>query len=349
MRASNLADGRAFEFESYGRRRGRRRSARATPTPRRSRRTPRASPRAERRPGRRQDRADEIVAQARALTKFAAVTGDTGALSAGRGREQRLAQRRRATTPSRSPPTWRGCAYTATVIGGEAQQRLRHAWSPSTRGRLRVRTRDGGDRQPGGRPAVPPRGHLLRPLRAAGRSGRVAPGPAAARTRPAVAREQHRPVRQARGQVARRSGHDAAAARSARDSGRAARGRRLSDPGTGLTLSSAAMPAAVKTTVDRAARVARARRGRGPAGGGQALDRGGRAPARPRPADARLPQGQGPGAGGHPAHRPRRRARRGGARPARAAGTSTPSTTPASTPSATRTSTSATSRPRASR
>ena len=64
----------------------------------------------------------------------------------------------------------------------------------------------------------------------------------------------------------------------------------------------------------RAARVARARGGRGPARGDRAAHAGHRAPARSEPAHARLSQGQGAAAGGDPAHRARERPRRDGAR-----------------------------------
>ena len=85
----------------------------------------------------------------------------------------------------------------------------------------------------------------------------------------------------------------------------------------------------------RAARVARARRGRGAGGGGQALHGADRAPARARPAHARLPQGQGARRRSSSSASAARRSstRRSAARSA--AGTSTPSTTRASTRSAT--------------
>ena len=138
VRARNLADGRAFEFESSGGPEvGVIRSGNPSAAPFTTNATGVATGlNADRVDGR---SADEIVAEARALTKVAAVAGDTGALSSGRG----------ASSSSRSAvgtyavtfdADVSGCAYTATVIGGEAQQGFATV-EPVDARTLRVRTR----------------------------------------------------------------------------------------------------------------------------------------------------------------------------------------------------------------
>ena len=94
VRASNLADGRAFEFESSG---GPEVGVIRSGTPNAAPFTTNATgvaTRPERRPGRRQDRRRDRRRRRATLTKFAAVAADTGALSAGRGVSAPVAQRR---------------------------------------------------------------------------------------------------------------------------------------------------------------------------------------------------------------------------------------------------------------
>jgi hypothetical protein len=138
VRTRNLADGRAFEFESSGGPEvGVIRSGNPGAAPFTTNATGVATGlNADRVDGR---SADEIVAEARALTKVASVSGQSGALSAGRG----------VTETSRSAPgTYQvtfdadvsACAYTATVIGGETQLGFATV-EPVDARTVRVRTR----------------------------------------------------------------------------------------------------------------------------------------------------------------------------------------------------------------
>jgi hypothetical protein len=138
VRARNLSDGRAFEFESSGGPEvGVIRSGNPNAAPFTTNATGVATGlNAERVDGR---SADEIVAQARALTKVAAVTGDTGALSAGRG----VAETRRSAVGTylvTFDADLSACAYSATVVGGETQLGFATV-EPVDARTVRVRTR----------------------------------------------------------------------------------------------------------------------------------------------------------------------------------------------------------------
>ena len=274
--------------------------------------------RAERRPGRRPARADEIVEQ-RAADEGRRVT-PTGALGGKRGVGARRAPggagtysvvfgaRRARPARSARPSRRRGSDAGAA-----------RSSSPPTRARCGPHAPGGGGNAAADR-AVPPRRDLLE--RATPVAGQGASRPRRSRVARRGASPQYRPV-----------GHPAewpsgpvttTAAKRAVAGGRVWR--------TILTLSSAAMATAVKTTVTELpesrvrveAEVAAEESQR-------SLERRPRE-ARARDEAARLSQGQDPAGGRHPAHRPRADPRRGGPRPARRAGTSRPSTTPASHP-----------------
>ena len=138
VRARNLADGRAFEFESSGGPEvGVIRSGNPNAAPFTTNATGVATGlNADRVDGR---SADEIVGEARALTKVAAVAGDTGALSAGRGVSS-ASRSALGTYVVTFDSDVSGCAYTATVIGGETQPGFATV-EPVDARTLRVRTR----------------------------------------------------------------------------------------------------------------------------------------------------------------------------------------------------------------
>jgi hypothetical protein len=144
VRARNLTDGRAFEFESSGGSEvGVIRSGNPGGAPFTTNATGVATGlNADEVDGR---SADEIVAQARALTKVAAIT-PTGALAAGRGV---------AATGRTAVGTYlvtfdadvSACAYTATVIGGEGELGFATV-EPVDARTLRVRTRQAAGDNP---------------------------------------------------------------------------------------------------------------------------------------------------------------------------------------------------------
>ena len=144
VRARNLTDGRAFEFESSGGSEvGVIRSGNPGGAPFTTNATGVATGlNADEVDGR---SADEIVAQARALTKVAAIT-PTGALAAGRGV---------AATGRTAVGTYlvtfdadvSACAYSATVIGGEGELGFATVEPVGAR-TLRVRTRQAAGDNP---------------------------------------------------------------------------------------------------------------------------------------------------------------------------------------------------------
>ena len=130
---------------------------------------------------------------------------------------------------------------------------------------------------------------------------------------------------------------------------RLAERRSRPSPAAGPRYRHAPMPAAVKTTVTELPESRVRVEAEVPPEEVERAHAGHRATARPEPADARLPQGQGAAAGRHPAHRARERARRGRARRAGPLVPRRDRRRRASTRSATPSSTSATSPARASR
>jgi len=144
VRARNLTDGRAFEFESSGGSEvGVIRSGNPDGAPFTTNATGVATGlNADEVDGR---SADEIVAQARALTKVAAIT-PTGALTGGRGV---------AATGRTAVGTYlvtfdadvSACAYSATVIGGEGELGFATV-EPVDARTLRVRTRQAAGDNP---------------------------------------------------------------------------------------------------------------------------------------------------------------------------------------------------------
>ena len=144
VRARNLTDGRAFEFESSGGSEvGVIRSGNPDGAPFTTNATGVATGlNADEVDGR---SADEIVAQARALTKVAAIT-PTGALAGGRGV---------AATGRTAVGTYlvtfdadvSACAYSATVIGGEGELGFATV-EPVDARTLRVRTRQAAGDNP---------------------------------------------------------------------------------------------------------------------------------------------------------------------------------------------------------
>jgi hypothetical protein len=141
VRARNLADGRAFELENTGGAEvGVIRSSNPSAAPfRTNARGVATGLNADEVDGR---SADEIVAEARNLSRFAAVDGQSGALAAGRGATTAARTAVGTYTVSFSADVSR-CAYTATVVGGEAQLGFATV-EPVDTTTLRVRTRSAG-------------------------------------------------------------------------------------------------------------------------------------------------------------------------------------------------------------
>jgi hypothetical protein len=149
VRARNLADGRAFEFENTnGSEVGVIRSSNASAAPfTTNARGVATGLNADQVDGR---SADEIIAAAQALTRFAAVTG-AGALAAGRG----------ATAASRTAEgiytvtfaeNVLACAYSATIVDPEGEVGFASV-DPANVNTLRVKTRAaGGDNPAANRP-----------------------------------------------------------------------------------------------------------------------------------------------------------------------------------------------------
>jgi hypothetical protein len=141
VRGRNLADGRAFEFEATGGPEvGVIRSSSPSAAPfRTNARGVATGLNADEVDGR---SADEILAEARDRTRFAAVDGQSGALAAGRGAAGASRTALGTYTVSFSADVSR-CAYTATVVGD--QTRLGFATvEPVDATTLRVRTRQAG-------------------------------------------------------------------------------------------------------------------------------------------------------------------------------------------------------------
>jgi hypothetical protein len=145
VRARNLADGRAFEFENtQGSEVGVIRSSNASAAPfTTNARGVATGLNADQVDGR---SADEIVAAAQALTRFAAVTGDTGALAAGRGASAAARTATGTYTVTFAEDVSR-CAYSATVIGGDTQIGFATV-EPVDATTLRVRTRQAAGESP---------------------------------------------------------------------------------------------------------------------------------------------------------------------------------------------------------
>jgi hypothetical protein len=153
VRARNLTDGRAFEFESSGGPEvGAIRSGNPDAAPFTTNATGVATGlNADEVDGR---SADEIVAQARALTKIAAIT-PTGAVSAGRG----VASAGRTAVGTYTvtfDADVNACAYSATIIGGEGELGFATV-EPVDARTLRVRTRQAA----GDNPAADRAFHLI--------------------------------------------------------------------------------------------------------------------------------------------------------------------------------------------
>jgi hypothetical protein len=145
LRSRNLADGRAFEFENTGGSEvGVIRSPNASAAPfTTNARGVATGLNADQVDGR---SADEIVAAAQALTRFAAVTGDTGALAAGRGASAASRTATGTYTVTFAEDVSK-CAYSATVIGGDTQIGFATV-EPVDATTLRVRTRQAAGESP---------------------------------------------------------------------------------------------------------------------------------------------------------------------------------------------------------
>jgi hypothetical protein len=138
LRARNLVDGRAFEFENTGGSEvGVIRSSNANAAPfTTNARGVATNLNADQVDGR---SADEIVSSAQALNRFAAVTGATGALAAARGATAATRTALGTYTVTFAQEV-SGCAYSATIIGGEGQLGFATI-EPVDATTLRVRTR----------------------------------------------------------------------------------------------------------------------------------------------------------------------------------------------------------------
>ena len=149
VRANNLANGRAFEFEANGAEVGRIESRRAGAAPFTTNATGVAQGlNADRLDGRDgQQIQDDAVAAARAQTRFAAVTA-TGTLAAGRDASA-VARDAAGVYRVTFGSDVNACAYAATVIGGEAAQGFA-AVEPVDARTLRVRTHAATDAGTGG-------------------------------------------------------------------------------------------------------------------------------------------------------------------------------------------------------
>jgi hypothetical protein len=144
VRASNLNNGRAFEFDSGGTEVGRITSANKNAAPFTTNATGVAT-------GLNADQvdgksADEIVAAAQALNKFAAVNGADGKLVAGRGAASSTRNGTGDYSVAFSDDISK-CAYTATVIGGAGQLGFASV-EPVDAKTLRVRTNDAATSTP---------------------------------------------------------------------------------------------------------------------------------------------------------------------------------------------------------
>jgi hypothetical protein len=137
IRANNLVKGRAFEFVTQGPEVGRIESADPKAAPFTTNATGVAT-------GLNADQVDgksasDIVADAQSLTKFAAVTGTTGALAAGRGAASATRASAGIYTVVFTDDVSK-CAYTATVIGGDGGEGFATV-NPVDAKTLQVRTR----------------------------------------------------------------------------------------------------------------------------------------------------------------------------------------------------------------